>query len=221
MRAQARARAPHALILLYRSAYLAADTLPITALADALAARGFRVTCAYVTSLKDKEAAAPLAEFLVENKPDVIVNTTAFSARLDAGSVLDDADCPVIQAVLSGSTLEQWQDGQRGPRRRRSRHERRPAGDRRADFRRRPFVQGRDERHEALEFTHLAHRPEASRVAHLADLAAAWTRLRRLPAGERRLACILSDYPGKGGRSGYAVGLDTPQSVARDRESFA
>ena len=39
--------APHALVLLYRSAYLAADTLPITALADALAARGFRVTCAY------------------------------------------------------------------------------------------------------------------------------------------------------------------------------
>jgi cobaltochelatase CobN len=206
--------APQALILLYRSAYLAADTLPITALADALAARGFCVTCAYVTSLKDKEAAAPLAEFLVENKLDVIVNTTAFSARLDAGSVLDEADCPVIQAVLSGSTLEQWHEGQRGL----------GAADLAMNVVL-PEIDGRifggvlsfkgeTKRHEALEFTHLAHRPETSRVAHLADLAAAWTRLRRLAPGERRLACILSDYPGKGGRSGYAVGLDTPQSVA-------
>ncbi|MGC1579185.1 MAG: cobaltochelatase subunit CobN [Beijerinckiaceae bacterium] len=206
--------APHALILLYRSAYLAADTLPITALADALAARGFRVTCAYVTSLKDRKAAAPLAEFLVENKLDVIANTTAFSARLEAGSVLDDADCPVIQAVLSGSTLEQWHEGQRGL----------GAADLAMNVVL-PEIDGRifggvlsfkgeTRRHEALEFTHLTHRPETSRVAHLADLAAAWTRLRRLAAGERRLACILSDYPGKGGRSGYAVGLDTPQSVA-------
>jgi cobaltochelatase CobN len=207
--------APHGLILLYRSAYLAADTLPITALADALAARGFRVTCAYVTSLKDKEACTPLALFLAEQKPDVIVNTTAFSARLDAGSVLDQADCPVIQACLSGSTLEQWQSGQRGL----------SAADLAMNVVL-PEIDGRifggvlsfkgeTRRHEALEFTHLAHRPEASRVAHIADLAAAWTRLRRLSPAERRLACILSDYPGKGGRAGYAVGLDTPQSVAR------
>ncbi|MBV8765586.1 MAG: cobaltochelatase subunit CobN, partial [Hyphomicrobiales bacterium] len=206
--------APHALILLYRSAYLAADTLAITALADALAVRGFRVTSAYVTSLKDKEAAAPLADFLAEQKPEIILNTTAFSARLEAGSVLDSADCPVIQAVLSGSSLAQWQSGQRGL----------SAADLAMNVVL-PEIDGRilggvlsfkgeAKSHEALEFTHLAHQPEASRVTHVADLAFAWTRLRRLSPGERRLACILSDYPGKAGRSGYAVGLDTPQSVA-------
>ncbi|MBV9113736.1 MAG: cobaltochelatase subunit CobN, partial [Hyphomicrobiales bacterium] len=207
-------RPAHALILLYRSAYLAADTAPIAALAEALAARGFRVTCAYVTSLKDDEAIAPLAEFLAEGKPDVVMNTTAFSARLDAGSVLDAADCPVIQAVLCGSTFEQWQAGQRGL----------SAADLAMNVVL-PEIDGRifggilsfkgeTKRQEALEFTHLAHQPEASRVAHLADLAAAWTRLRRRQPAKRRLACILSDYPGKGGRAGYAVGLDTPQSVA-------
>ena len=44
----------------------------------------------------------------------MIVNTTAFSARLDAGSVLDEADCPVIQAVLEGSTSSNGTTGQRG-----------------------------------------------------------------------------------------------------------
>ncbi|MBV9566669.1 MAG: cobaltochelatase subunit CobN, partial [Hyphomicrobiales bacterium] len=207
--------APHAVVLLYRSADLAADTAPITALADALAARGFRVSCAYVTSLKDEAATAPLAEFLAEGKPDIIMNTTAFSARLDAGSVLDAADCPVIQASLSGSTLEQWQAGQRGL----------SAADLAMNvilpeidgriFGGALSFKGETKRQEALEFTHLAHQPEASRVAHLADLAAAWTRLRRLAPAERRLACVLSDYPGKGGRAGYAVGLDTPRSVAK------
>ena len=51
------------------------------------------------------------------------------------------------------------------------------------------------------------------RVAYVADLASAWARLRRKPACERNVACVLSDYPAKGGRVGYAVGLDTPRSV--------
>ncbi len=69
-------------------------------------------------------------------------------------------------------------------------------------------------RSDALEFTRLVHRPEPSRIAFVADLALAWAKLRRKPRSERRLACILSDYPAKAGRAGYAVGLDTPASLA-------
>ena len=36
----------------------------------------------------------------------------------------------------------------------------------------------------------------------------------------RALACVLSDYPAKGGRVGYAVGLDTPRSVAAIGEAL-
>jgi len=39
-------------------------------------------------------------------------------------------------------------------------------------------------------------------------------RLRKTPRANRKIACILSDYPGKEGRSGYSVGLDTGKSVA-------
>jgi cobaltochelatase CobN len=58
------------------------------------------------------------------------------------------------------------------------------------------------------------HAPDAGRVAFVADLAAAWVRLRRKPRAERKLALLLSDYPNRAGRTGYACGLDTPESVA-------
>ena len=66
----------------------------------------------------------------------------------------------------------------------------------------------------AHEFSPVMHRPDPGRVAHVADLALAWARLRKSPRAGRRLACVLSDYPGKAGRGGYAVGLDAPQSVS-------
>ena len=68
-------------------------------------------------------------------------------------------------------------------------------------------------RHAATEFGAVVHGPLADRVAFVADLAASWARLRRKPAAEKRLACVLPDYPARGGRTGYAVGLDTPASA--------
>jgi cobaltochelatase CobN len=44
-------------------------------------------------------------------------------------------------------------------------------------------------------------------------MAAAWIKLARAPRQGRRLALILSDYPARGGRAGFAVGLDTPAST--------
>ncbi len=65
-----------------------------------------------------------------------------------------------------------------------------------------------------LEYARVVHEPDAGRVAFVADLAAAWVRLRRKPRAERKLAVLLSDYPNRAGRTGYACGLDTPESVA-------
>ena len=100
-----RERGLRALIVFYRSIYLADDLAPIDALANALEARGFAVTCSYVTSLKDAAVRAPLSELISREKFDVILNATAFSARLDedGGGVLDEADAPVLQVVLAGA----------------------------------------------------------------------------------------------------------------------
>jgi cobaltochelatase CobN len=211
---QSNPHAHSALIVFYRAWMLAADTAPVTALADALAARDFKVTSVYVTSLKDTATIAPLADLIKTEKLDVILNLTAFSAGLDGGgSVLDLADVPVFQLVLSGGGRQQWADSQRG------------LGP--ADLAMNIVLpefdgriiagaisfKGEAGRSEALEFTRLVHQPEAGGIAHAADLALSWARLRGTPRAERRLACILSDYPAKGGRTGYAVGLDTPRSV--------
>ena len=87
--------APLALIVFYRAWLLAADTAPVTALAQALKQRGFRTTAVFVTSLKDPAAIAPLAALIRTEHPDIILNLTAFSAGLESGgSVLDAADAP-------------------------------------------------------------------------------------------------------------------------------
>jgi cobaltochelatase CobN len=209
------ADAPAALIVFYRAWMLAADTAPVMSLADTLAARGFKVTAVYVTSLKDEAVIGPLSDLIAREKPDTILNLTAFSASVDGGgSVLDRADAPVFQLVLSGGGKAQWANSQRG------------LGP--ADLAMNVVLpefdgrilagaisfKGETERSDALEFTRLVHEPELGGIAYAADLAAGWTRLRRTPRAGRRLACVLSDYPAKGGRTGYAVGLDTPRSVA-------
>jgi cobaltochelatase CobN len=206
--------APRALVVFYRSVLMAADTAPIVALGEALAARGFAVACAAVTSLKDPSAAEGLGGLIAANKPDVVLNTTAFSGRTgDGPGVLDGADCPVLQVILAGSSREAWAGSDRGlAAADLAMNVVLPEGDGRLVTRAISF-KAETARHADLEFSRMAHAPDANRIAWVTDLAAAWARLRRTPRGERKLACVLSDYPHKGGRAGYAVGLDTPASV--------
>lgn len=206
---------PVALIVLYRANLMAADTAPITALMEALERQGLSPLAVAVNSLKDPLAKPELKALIAEHKPAVILNTTAFSARTeDDTTVLDDADAPVLQVVLSGSPRAAWEESQRGlsP----------------ADLAMNvvlPELDGRlltraisfkaetpaDPR---LEFASVSHEPVADRIDYVARLAAAWANLSRTARRDRRLALVLSDYPARGGRTGYAVGLDTAASAA-------
>lgn len=69
-------------------------------------------------------------------------------------------------------------------------------------------------RDEALQYARTVHAPDAEGVGLVADRAAGWAQLAGVGVGERRLAVVLSDYPGIGGQAGHAVGLDTFASVA-------
>jgi cobaltochelatase CobN len=205
---------PLALIVFYRVWMLAGDTEPVIAQAQALASRGFRVASVYVSSLKDPGAIVPLRDWMARRHPDIVLNMTAFSARLDGGgSVLDEAGVAVLQLTLSGGGRAPWEKAQSG------------LGP--ADLAMNvvlPEFDGRiaagaisfkaeTARNPALEFTRQVHQSDPSGIGHAADLAFSWARLRRTPRAERRIACVLSDYPAKAGRTGYAVGLDTPRSV--------
>ncbi|HEY5203683.1 MAG TPA: cobaltochelatase subunit CobN [Roseiarcus sp.] len=207
--------AARALIVFYRSIYLANDLAPIEALARALRDKGFGVTSIFVTSLKDDAALAPLCAFLAGRRFDVVLNATAFSARMDAeeGTALDALDAPIMQVVLAGSSLDAWRASQRGlgPSDL-AMHVALPELDGRILSRAISFkeVSPRDAR---TEFAAVAHRPLADRVEFTTELARRWASLRRKPPSDKRLACVLPDYPARGGRTGYAVGLDTPASA--------
>jgi len=206
--------APCACIVFYRSLYLADDTAPILALADALAARGFAVEAFYVASLKEPESEAFVASFFARFRPDIVVNTTVFSAWRDGGAVLDQAGAPVLQAALATSARAAWVESTRGAN----------GADlamnivlpevdgriftRAISFKEQALTRG------AAEFNDTRHAPELTRVAFVADLARNWAELRRKPKASKKLALILSNYPARRGRGGYAIGLDVETSVA-------
>ncbi len=178
--------APHALIVFYRSIYLANDLAPIEALSLALNAKGFATTSIFVTSLKDESALAPLRA-LIERQPfDVVLNATAFSARLDGGeaAALDALDAPVLQVVLAGMGFDAWRASHARLGAGRSRDARRFAGDRR------PHPDQGD----------LVQDGEPARRPHRV-----WRS--RAPAGRRpRRLCR---------RSGFGLGESAPQGAVR------
>lgn len=207
--------APLAVIVSYRSHLLSGDVAPFEALARALCERGLAVRGLYVTSLKAPEPAAFVAEALARWRPAVVLNATGFSARGEdrRGSPLDAADAPVLQLILSGAAQPDWGTSSRG------------LGP--ADLAMQvvlPELDGRlsttaisfkadCEAAPELQFVGKAHRPDPAQVALAADRAAGWARLAATPAGERRIALVLSDYPGAVGQVGHAVGLDTFASL--------
>ena len=205
---------PHALLLAYRSVVNADDTAPLIALADALYKRGFAVECLAVSSLKDPAAIVMLEAHLQKKTPDIILNTTAFSAKRDDGTtVLDSCGVPVLQAILATTYEDPWSHSTRGLN----------AADlamnvvlpeldgrlvtRAISFKAEaPTVSGN-------EFTKIIHKSKEDRIGFVSDLALNWVKLARTPNKDKKLALILSDYPHKGGHQAYAVGLDTPASV--------
>ena len=206
---------PLVALVLYRSHLLSADIAPVEALTAALHGRGLAVGAMYAASLKAPECAAWVAAALRAWRPAVVLNLTAFSARTDDGpSPLDAAGVPVLQAVLAGSSRDAWEASSRGLTQ--------------ADLAMNvalPELDGRlltgavsfkteGQAVPGLQYARTVHQPDPDGVALAADRAAGWARLGGTPRGERRVAVVLSDYPGVGGQRGHAVGLDSFASLA-------
>ncbi len=206
---------PRILLVFYRSYLVAADLAPITALFEAFRARSFDVIALFAPSLKAPEAAGWLRRQIIALAPAAIVNATAFSGKGEDGtSPLDAAGVPVFQIALATSTRKAWAEAERGlSPADLAMHVVLPEVDGRimggvASFK----DPGRRDTH--LQYSRFAHRADAGRVAAIADRVQGWTRLAATPAAQRRVALILSTYPGKDWNMGHAVGLDAPQSAA-------
>ena len=206
--------APLAVILFYRSHLTSGDTYAVQALAEALQARGLSVRALFASSLKQPEAAFVVEERLLAWRPAVILSATAFSAKdaASGASPLDRAEVPVLQVVLAVGAREAWLASSRGLSQ--------------TDLAMQVVLPELDGRllTGAISFKSQAggdqgpaartiNRPDADGVALAADRAAGWARLGASHPGERRVAIVLSDYPGIGGQQGHAVGLDSFASL--------
>lgn len=202
-------------IVFYRSMLLASDVSPVDSICDALTARGLAPAPLFVTSLKDREAAAFLADALPRLKPTVVITTTAFAAAGDPGDLapLDLCGVPVLQAVIATTKRAAWEASARGlGASDLAMHVVLPELDGRllagvVSFKHpsRSFVD--------LAFTGAANQGEPDRIAMVADRAARLIELQATPRQARRIAVLMPEYPGAPGRTGYAVGLDVPASV--------
>ncbi len=127
-------------------------------------------------------------------------------------TVLDRPGRPVLQVIFAGSSEEAWRDSARGllPRDL-TMNIVLPEVDGRLTTR---AVSFKAETYDpATDSRTTTYRPVADRVAFVAEQAARWVRLAAKPAGERRIALVLSNYPNRDGRIGNGVGLDTPEST--------
>jgi cobaltochelatase CobN len=198
-------------IVFYRALVQSGNTAPVDTLVRALLARRLRPLPIFAHSLKEGEAAELLGGVFAAAPPALILNATGFSAGIC--DPLARADCPVLQVVFAGSDEESWRAGTRGlSPRDLAMNVALPEIDGRILSRAVSFKAplARDPETEADLVT---YRPVADRIAFVADLARNWVRLRAKPAGERRVALILANYPNRDGRIGNGVGLDTPASA--------
>lgn len=207
-------QAPIAPIIFYRAYYLAGQTQALDALITAVHEAGLNPLPVFLHSLKDTFCEAFVSGLIAEASPDVILNLTGFAVSTPGEtrqpSVLEYAGCPILQAVLSSGASEEWATGTRGL----------SARDVAMSVAL-PEVDGRiltraiafKERAASSALTQHAgvrHVPLPDRTALVAAQAAAWARLRRMPASDRRVALILANYPNRDGRLANGVGLDTP-----------
>ncbi|MEH2241356.1 cobaltochelatase subunit CobN [Nostoc sp.] len=207
-------------ILFYRAHYLAGNTKVIDALCEALVQKNLQPVPVFVSSLREPDVQVELSEFFQPKEAEsiaVLLNTTSFSlARLESETPQIDLwqklDVPVLQVILSGGSIEQWQLQFQGLSPRDiGMNVALPEVDGRIITRAVSFKEVQT-RNPHLETDVVIYEPVSDRIEFVAKLAANWARLRSKPPQERRIALILANYPNRNGRLANGVGLDTPAS---------
>ncbi|OCW57606.1 cobaltochelatase subunit CobN [Hoeflea olei] len=206
--------APVAAICFYRALVQSGQTAPVAALCEALADKGVNALPVFVSSLKDPVSTGTVEAIFREAAPDVVLNATGFAVSSPGGetrgTVLESTGAPVLQTVFASGGREAWAASHQGlASRDLAMHVALPEVDGRVLTRAVSFKSAA-RYDEAVQANIVTHAPEPDRVSFVAELAARWARLRRTPAGERRVAFVLANYPNRDGRIANGVGLDTP-----------
>nr|WP_276583563.1 cobaltochelatase subunit CobN [Pseudomonas sp. RIT-PI-S] len=207
--------APVVPLVFYRSHLQAANTAFVDTFCQALSAAGLNPLPVAVASLKEAPCLAQLEAWMEQTETALVINTTGFAlASPDAPRQRPlSRDVPVIQAICAQDNQPTWEASAQGlgPRDL-AMHVALPELDGRIISRAVSFksLAWRSERSQSDVVCYAAH-PE--RMAFVAQLACNWIALARTPAGHKRIALILANYPTRDGRIGNGVGLDTPAAA--------
>lgn len=209
---------PVAMLVFYRALLISGTLDAVDAMTDMLRQRGLNVVAIYVRSLREPFARDWLAATLPEIAPDILLNATSFAASSTGEprtpSILESADCPILQTLFAGVDEQAWRTGTRGlAPRDLAMNVALPEVDGRL-FTRAVAFKGAARFDPVTECGLVAPHILPDRMAFVADLAANWATLRRTPVPDRRVALIMANYPNRDGRIGNGVGLDTPASTA-------
>ncbi|MDI1294588.1 MAG: cobaltochelatase subunit CobN [bacterium] len=209
---------PVAMLVFYRALVVAGTLDAADAMVAALAQRGFNVAPVYVRALREPFAIDWIGGLIAAIAPDVIVNATSFAASSTAEprspSVLESADCLILQVAFAGVEEGAWRASARGlgPRDL-AMNVALPEVDGRI-FTRAVAFKAAERFDTRTQCSIVVPRVAPDRVAFVADLAWNWAGLRRTAPAQRRIALVLANYPNRDGRIGNGVGLDTPASTA-------
>ncbi len=211
---------PLVLITFYRSYVVSADLGAIRALFRAFEEQGYACIGLFAPSLKAPKAASWLRAQITTLKPSAIVNATAFSGKgKDGSSPLDIGDVPVFQVALATSNRAAWDEADRGlSPTDLAMHVVLPEVDGRIFLGPISFKE-KDVFDPHLQFACHAHMPEPTRIKAAVARVHGWLTLAARPVQDRRVALILSTYPGKDWQDGHAVGLDaiaSAHAIAQD-----
>ncbi|SNY95742.1 cobaltochelatase subunit CobN [Halomonas sp. hl-4] len=222
-RANQRPERPVCLLLFYRSHLQGANTLVVDGMIEALKGQGLEPLAIAVASLKEADCIAFINHLIEQTGAMLVVNTTSFSINRNSddtyplGGAIPESvfvGQPVIlQAILSSSTVEDWQASAAGLRSRDVAMQIvLPEMDGRVITRAVGFkAEALYNERSQLSVTHHALHPE--RAEFVAKLARRFCHLRTIPNHAKRLALVLANYPNRDGRIGNGVGLDTPAST--------
>ena len=211
-------------VLFYRSHYLAGNTTAIDCLCQSIVSRNLHPIPIFISSLRNVELQQQLLALLQENPIKLLLNTTSFSlAKIGESAQLQfwqQLNVPVLQVILSSSTLEQWESSLQGLMPRDvAMNVALPEVDGRIITRAISFksVQTWNKK---LETNVVVYQPKSDRTDFVADSAANWVNLANTIPKDRKVALILANYPNKDGRIANGVGLDTPASCIKILEAL-
>jgi cobaltochelatase CobN len=210
---------PRVGLILYRALMQAGDLAFAEAALLALRAEGLCPRMLWVSGLREEAVQRGVADLLAREGVQVILCATGFaSVRFEEAGLgaplWDRLGVPVLQLLSSGRSRRAWLES--------------PIGLGPLDLSLQvalPELDGRLTTRVGAFKEHSAsserlgtalprYEPDRERLAWIARLSAAWARLRATPAGQRRVALVLANYPTRNSRLANGVGLDTPASTA-------